>query len=68
MIEWMTGTYYSESWFVYKYRKGGTYTTWRETIPITSILFPIELTSSCRISLTLKLTLQKAYAEKRIGL
>ena len=54
VVEWMTGTY-SEPWVVYRYRSGGQYTTWRETIPFTSILCPIGLTVSNRISLALKL-------------
>lgn len=64
IIEWMTGTY-SEPWVVYKYRTGGSYSTWRETVPITSILFPITLTASDRITSTLKSHLQSAYKEKR---
>ena len=40
VIEWMTGTY-SEPWVLYRYRKEGMYTTWRETIPISSVLYPI---------------------------
>ena len=63
-VEWMTGTY-SEPWVVYKCRRGGAYTTWRETIPITSILCPIKLTATSRISSTLKLQLQKAYEQRR---
>jgi len=64
VIEWMTGTY-SQPWVLYKYRKGGIYTTWRESIPITSIIFPIELTASSRIPSGLKLRLQDAYEQKR---
>ena len=64
IIEWMTGTY-SEPWVVYKYRTGGSYSTWRETVPITLTLFPITLTASDRITSTLKSHLQSAYKEKR---
>ena len=49
VIEWMTGTY-SEPWIIYKYRSDGSYKTWRDTIPTSSILFPIELTASNRIT------------------
>ena len=65
LIEWMTGTY-SEPWIIYKYRSGGSYKTWRDTIPTSSILFPIELTASNRIMSALKLRLQEAYEEKRM--
>ncbi len=64
VIEWMTGTY-SQPWVLYKYRKQGIYTTWRETIPITSVLFPLELTTSSRIPSALKLELQNAYEQIR---
>ena len=65
VIEWMTGTY-SEPWIIYKYRSGGSYKTWRDTIPTSSILFPIELTASNRITSALKLRLQEAYEERRM--
>ena len=64
VIEWMTGTY-SEPWIVYKCRSGRNYETWRDTIPISSILFPIELTASNRITSALKLRLQEAYEQRR---
>ena len=42
LVEWMMGTY-SEPLAVCKIREKGIYTTWKETIPISMILFPIEL-------------------------
>lgn len=63
VVEWMTGTY-SWPWVLCKYRKEGVYTTWRETIPITSVLFPIELTATSRIPNALKHHLQNAYEQK----
>ena len=63
-VDWMTGTY-SEPWVVCKRSAGRTCTMWREKIPLNSILFPIELTTTCRISRALKKKLLKAYEKKR---
>ena len=64
LIEWMSGTY-SEPWTVCKKRDKAGYTTWKESVPISMILFPIELSASCRISVTLKKKLQHAYSQVR---
>lgn len=63
VVEWMSGTY-SEPWTVCIKQKG-SYTTWKESIPSSMILFPIELSQSRRISTTLKMELQYTYAQIR---
>ena len=60
-IEWMRGTYY-EPWIVYKSRRGKT---WRETIPFSSVLFPIKLSASGRINKAEKSVLKQAYEKRR---
>lgn len=45
-VEWMVGTY-TESWRLWKQRKGET---WKERIPSNSILFPVTLNSNKRLS------------------
>lgn len=59
-IEWMMGSY-SEPWTVCKKREKGKYVTWKEKIPLSSILFPIELTRSCRLNTGLVKKLKHAY-------
>lgn len=61
-IEWMTGTY-SEPWTVCKTRQGGSYVPWKEKIPISTILFPIQLTKSGRLGNGLKIKLKRAYEQ-----
>lgn len=63
LIEWMSGTY-NEAWTVCRKRGKECYTTWKEHIPISMVLFPIQLSSSCRISTTLKRKLKDAIRGK----
>ena len=63
-IEWMVGTY-SEPWTVYKTRERGKYVTWKEMIPLSSVLFPVELTRSCRLNTGFVKKLKHAYKEIR---
>ena len=63
-IEWMLGSY-SQPWTVYKRREKGRYVTWKEMISVSAILFPIELTRSCRLSTGLVKKLKHAYKEIR---
>ena len=65
-IEWMVGLHvYSEPWTVYKRRERGKYMTWKEMIPLSSILYPIELTRSCRLNTGFGKMLKHAYKEIR---
>ena len=64
LIEWMTGTY-SEPWSICKKKGKDGYSTWKELIPLSMVLFPIELSASRRIHTTLKKKLQDAYAQIR---
>ena len=64
VLEWMSGTY-NEPWTVCKIKQGGKYTTWKEAIQKSMVLFPIELSQNRRISVILKRELQFAYAEIR---
>lgn len=61
-VEWMAGAY-SEPWTVCKKREKGRYVTWKQTIPLSSILFPIELTRSCRLNTAFVRKLKHAYKE-----
>ena len=64
LIEWMSGTY-SEPWTVCKKKEGRSYTTWKENISTSMVLFPIQLSQSRRISGALKTKLQCTYAQVR---
>lgn len=64
LVEWMSGTY-SEPWTVCRIKEKGIYTTWKEKISTSMVLFPIELSQSRRISATLKKKLQLKYAQIR---
>lgn len=59
-VEWLVGTY-SSTFKPCKKREGRSYVPWRETVPYTSILFPVELTKGCRLSQSLKTKLMEAY-------
>ena len=63
-IEWMVGSY-SEPWTVCKRRKGGRYVPWKELIPLSSILFPVELSRSYRLTPALVKKLKDAYKKIR---
>jgi len=51
-VEWMVGTY-SEPWQIWKQKQGRSYTTWKEKIPSTAVLFPVQFSSTERLSSSL---------------
>ena len=59
-IEWMAGTY-SGPWTVCKTKQGRSYVPWKENIPISTILFPVQLTKTGRLGNSLKIKLKRAY-------
>ena len=48
-LEWMVGAY-SEAWSLWKKKKGKQYETWRERVPLSSMLFPVEINRNNRLS------------------
>ena len=62
--EWMAGSY-SDTWIVCKTRKGKKYVTWKECIPISTVLFPVELTKGGRLTKHLTDKLKHTYARFR---
>ena len=63
-IEWMVGSY-SEPWTLCARREGGSYVPWKELIRHNSLLFPVELTRSYRLSPALVKKLKDAYKKIR---
>ena len=63
-VEWMVGTY-SEPWQLWKQRKGRSYTTWKEKIPSTAVLLPVNLTNAGRLSKSVISELKLMYEKKR---
>ena len=62
-VEWMVGAY-SKPWKVWKQRKGQT---WKEKVPLSSVLFPVVLDDTSKLSIgttnKLKLTYQQLRAK-----
>ena len=65
-VEWMVGTY-AEPWQLWKQKHGRDYRTWKEVIPLNTVLFPIKLSSGGRLSNSLTGTLKQAYEQKCNG-
>lgn len=63
-IEWLVGSY-SETWRVWKQKKGREYVTWKEVIPNHAVLFPVTLTRAERLPSSLISKLKCAYEQKR---
>ena len=63
-VEWMVGTY-TECWVVWRKRQGKGYITWKETVPVDAILFPITLNENGRLNKTLVQKLKNAYKKIR---
>ena len=63
-IEWLVGSY-SETWSIWKQKKGREYVTWKEVIPNHAVLFPVTLTGTERLPSSLVSKLKRAYKEKR---
>ena len=65
-VEWMVGTY-CEPWQLWKQSHGRISKTWKDKIPSTAVLFPIELSSNRRLSTSLIVKLKQEYELKRNG-
>ena len=63
-VEWMVGTY-SEPWQIWKQKQGRSYTTWKEKVPSTAVLFPVQFSSTERLSCSLIAKLKEAYEQRR---
>ena len=66
-IEWLVGSY-SESWTVWKQKKGREYVNWKEVIPSHSVLFPVTLSRAARLPNSLISKLKSTYEQKRTEL
>ena len=62
-IEWMVGTY-TEPWQLWKQRCGTNYSTWKEIIPQSTVLFPVKLSNGGRLSNNMIGNMKKKYEEK----